>query len=78
MSERERSPLLNPGPERSRRRWTPQRQLAFLDVLARGRSVAAAAKAVGMCREGAYRLRSRSDGALFAALWDIALASPGA
>jgi hypothetical protein len=59
-------------------RWTAQRQLAFLDVLARKRSVSTAAKAVGMSREGAYRLRSRSDGALFAALWDIALAGPGA
>ena len=64
MSQRERSPLLNPGPERSRRRWTPQRQLAFLDVLARSRCVSAAAKAVGMSREGAYRLRGRRDCAL--------------
>ena len=30
-----------------------------------------------MSREGAYRLRDRRDGVLFAALWDIALAGPG-
>jgi DNA-binding phage protein len=76
MSERERSPLLNPGLERGRRCWTAQRQLAFLDGLARSRSVSSAAKAAGMSRESAYRLRNRRDGALFAALWDIALA-PG-
>jgi hypothetical protein len=77
MSESERSPILNPGPERSRGCWTAQRQLAFLDVLARSRSVSSAAKAAGMSRESAYRLRNRRDGALFAALWDIAIAGPG-
>lgn len=50
--------------------WTPSRQLAFLDILARTRSVSPAASAVGMSREGAYRLRRRPDGALFAAAWD--------
>ena len=52
--------------------WTPTRQLAFLDTLARTRSVSAAARSVGMSREGAYRLRRRADGGLFAAAWDRA------
>jgi hypothetical protein len=55
--------------------WTPERQLRFLDALASTRSVARAAAAAGMSREGAYRLRNRSDGTLLAILWDRALAS---
>jgi hypothetical protein len=55
--------------------WTPSRQLAFLETLARTRSVSAAAKAVGMSREGAYRLRSRPDAGLFAAAWDRAMSA---
>jgi hypothetical protein len=50
--------------------WTPERQLRFLDTLARTRSVIVAARDAGMSREGAYRLRERRDGALFAHLWD--------
>ncbi len=53
--------------------WTPARQLAFLETLARTRSVSAAAKSVGMSREGAYRLRRRADAGLFAAAWDRAM-----
>jgi hypothetical protein len=53
--------------------WTPERQLRFLDTLARTRSVTRAARAAGMSRESAYRLRGRKDGALFAAAWDRAL-----
>jgi len=53
--------------------WTPERQLRFLDVLSRTRSVTRAARAAGMSRESAYRLRARKDGALFAAAWDRAL-----
>jgi hypothetical protein len=62
-------------PKTRRDGWTPERQLRFLDELARSRSVAKAAVAAGMSREGAYRFRNRSDGALFAALWDRILAS---
>ena len=59
--------------------WTAKRQLRFLDALARTRSVIKAAAAAGMSRESAYRLRDRKEGALFAALWDRAIASqPGA
>ena len=53
--------------------WTPKRQLAFLETLARTRSVSAAAKSVGMSREGAYRLRRRAGAGLFAAAWDRAM-----
>ena len=50
--------------------WTAERQLQFLDALARTRSVSEAAESAGKSRESAYRLRERPDGALFAALWD--------
>ena len=53
--------------------WTAERQLAFLAALTRTRSVTMAARAVGMSRESAYRLRGRPTGALFAAAWDGAL-----
>src|SRR5437868_15485996 len=55
-------------------RWTPERQLRFLDALAQTRSVARAAALAGMSRESAYRLRERKEGALFAVLWDRAIA----
>ena len=53
--------------------WTAERQLRFLDALARTRSVTRAAACAGMSRESAYRLRKRRDGALFAAAWDGAM-----
>jgi hypothetical protein len=53
--------------------WTIERQLDFLAALIATRSVAAAAESAGMSRESAYRLRARSAGALFAALWDLAV-----
>lgn len=61
---------------RSKRKdgWTPERQVAFLTELAAARSITAAARAAGMSRESAYRLRARADGSLFAHLWDLALA----
>lgn len=55
--------------------WTPERQLRFLDTLERTRSVTRAARATGMSRESAYRLRARAGAALFAAAWDKALRS---
>jgi len=54
--------------------WTAERQVAFLAALAGTRSVTAAAHAAGMSRESAHRLRNRRNGALFAHLWDLALA----
>jgi len=65
------------SPQRFRRDgWTPQRQLRFLDALARTRSVTRAAAASGMSRESAYRLRKRDSAGLFAAAWDRLLAAP--
>jgi hypothetical protein len=61
----------SPRPAKIRRDgWTPERQLRFLDALARSRSVVKAAASAGMSRESAYRLRDRKEGTLFAALWD--------
>ena len=53
--------------------WTPARQLAFLDILARTRSVTRAAAAAGMSRESAYRLRNRDPNGLFAFAWKRAM-----
>lgn len=58
--------------------WTAERQLRFLDALARTRSVTRAAAAVGLTRKSAYRLRDRAEGALFAAAWDRTLRAPPA
>jgi hypothetical protein len=60
-------------PKMRRDGWTAERQLRFLVALMRARSVTRAAAFAGMTRESAYRLRCRSDGALFAALWDRAI-----
>ena len=51
-------------------------QCAFLAALYAKGSIAAAAKAVGMSRESAYRLRARDGAASFAAAWDRILAGP--
>ena len=56
--------------------WTPERQIRFLGALAATRSVTKAAAAAGMSRESAHRLRNRGEGALFAAIWDLAVAGP--
>lgn len=65
----------SPGQRKTRSDgWTAERQLRFLDALASTRSVAHAATSAGMSRESAYRLRNRSEGSLFALLWDRALA----
>jgi hypothetical protein len=53
--------------------WTAERQVAFLAALAGTRSVTSGARAAGMSRESAYRLRERPGGALFAHLWDLAM-----
>jgi hypothetical protein len=58
--------------------WTAERQLRFLDALSSARNVARAAAFAGMSREGAYRLRNRSEGTLFALLWDRGLAPDAA
>jgi hypothetical protein len=66
-------------PQRRRARhdgWTPERQLRFLQVLARTRCVTRAAAHVRMSRESAYRLRSRVGCELFALAWDSVFAPP--
>lgn len=50
--------------------WTVAPQARFLAALALTRSVAAAARRVGMARETAYRLRRRDGAESFAAAWD--------
>jgi hypothetical protein len=57
--------------------WTAERQLRFLDVLSRTRSVSEAAAAARMSRTSAYRLRERREGVLFAALWDMVFEPKG-
>lgn len=71
---RRRIPAFHPVPVGPRRDgWVPERQAAFIGYLAETRSVLAAARAVGMGRESAYRLRKRPGAAGFAAAWDAAL-----
>lgn len=70
-----RVPAFVPVPLRGRADgWTPARQVAFLAALAQTRSVAAAARRVGMARETAYRLRRRAGAESFAVAWDAVLA----
>lgn len=64
------------SPKTRRDGWTAERQLRFLDMLARTRSVTRAAAAAGLSPKSAYRLRTRADGALFAAMWDRAMHWP--
>jgi hypothetical protein len=52
--------------------WTEEKQRRFIEVLADTGLVSAAAKAVGMSRESAYRLRRSPHGAAFARAWDAA------
>jgi hypothetical protein len=52
--------------------WTEEKQRRFIEVLADTGLVSAAAKAVGMSREGANRLRRSAHGAAFARAWDAA------
>jgi hypothetical protein len=54
--------------------WTPPKQRAFIEHLAVHGSVTDAATHVGMTRQGAYQLRRREPGSVFALLWDIAIA----
>jgi hypothetical protein len=69
-------PAFTPVPARARKDgWLPQRQVDFIGVLAETGCVAEAARAVGMSRESAYRLRERPGAESFAAAWDAALAS---
>jgi hypothetical protein len=53
--------------------WTADRQGKFLQVLSLTGTVDAAARAVGMSRVSAYKLRQRPGAESFAAAWDRAL-----
>jgi hypothetical protein len=52
--------------------WTDEKQRRFIETLADTGLVNVAAKAVGMSRESAYRLRRSAHGAAFARAWDAA------
>lgn len=69
-----RVPAFSPVPLRARTDgWTALRQADFLGALAETRSVAEAARRVGMARETAYRLRRKAGAESFAAAWDAIL-----
>lgn len=76
--QRRQVPSFTPVPLRYRADgWTPVRQAAFLALLAETRSVSMAARAVGMSRKSAYRLRDRPGAESFAAAWDKVLTIAG-
>jgi hypothetical protein len=58
-------------PAETVKRWTLERQAAFLGHLAINPNVKAAAQAVGMSEQGVHRLRQRSPE--FRAAWETAL-----
>ena len=67
------APTDHPVPRRVRRDgWTPTRQAEFLRHLSASHSVANAAKAVGMSRQSAYRLRAKLRGTPFDMAWEAA------
>lgn len=51
-------------------RWTVPKVTAFLEALSRCGRVAEAARAVGMSRQAAYKLRARLDGPRFRAAFE--------
>ena len=52
--------------------WTPEKQAEFLRQLASTHNVAEAARAVGMTRQSAYKLRNRLKGEPFDIAWAAA------
>ena len=52
--------------------WSPDQQLRFVVLLARGAGVEEAARRLGRSPQSAYRLRRRSGGEGFARAWDEA------
>ncbi|MEC3910721.1 LysR family transcriptional regulator [Sphingobium sp. CR2-8] len=57
-----------------RAHWTPARQRLFLAALLDSGNVSRAARAAGMSRSSAHRLRQRLAGTAFDRTWDQALA----
>ena len=53
--------------------WTPETQANFIRALEAMGSVGKAARAVGMGRASAYRLRERPDAVSFSRAWDRAI-----
>lgn len=73
-----RIPAFHTVPVRPRKDgWTPLKQAEFIGHLAETRCVEKAARAVGMRRETAYRLRTREGAESFCAAWDAALLRQG-
>ena len=62
-------PPARPKPDNTR--WTGEKAADFLKLLARSGKVAPCARAVGMSRQAAYRLRARAP--RFALMWDQAM-----
>ncbi len=54
-------------------RWTRSRMVQFLQELAETHSIASAARAVGVSRQAAYRLKARQRGEPFDIAWETAL-----
>jgi hypothetical protein len=67
-------PTPQPAPADALPRWTIERMSLFIETLRRTGNVAAAARAAGMSRRAAYRLRSRLPGHPFDLAWTAALA----
>jgi hypothetical protein len=62
--------LITPDPdEPNGLRWTPAKMAAFLRHLSAMHSVSEAARAVGMSRQSAYKLRARLKGQPFDVAW---------
>ena len=75
---RRRPALFHPVPLRARADgWSEARQCGFLAELYLTGSVTAAARAIGMTRASAYRLRARAGAESFAHAWDRVLTPPG-
>lgn len=68
-------PKFTPVPRQRNRHdgWTPERQRAFIEALARTGSVSHAAREVNMAAEGAYQLRLHPKGESFRKAWEAAL-----
>jgi hypothetical protein len=74
-SPRRPVPDFTPVPVRARKDgWTVERQREFIGLLHVRPNIGEAAKAVGMSRRSAYRLRERPGAESFAAAWDSAFA----
>jgi hypothetical protein len=63
-----------PATRPARSHWTPAKQRLFLAALLEYGSVGRAARAAGMSRSSAHRLRARLPGSEFDRIWANALA----